>query len=139
MDLMGQVREIKSGNVPPGNRGVEYSSSVSVDYLQGTSHLPQPGSRIGLKIDVEGFECKAISGSLDYLSKVQIEYVAIELGYVRMQECQQAEGALAKLFDLFVSNGLGLYLFSDGKWIKVDHVNRVGWARGRSAGLFDAA
>ena len=136
----GMVREIKSDNVPPGNRGVDYALSATVDSLQGTSHLPQPGSRIVLKVDVEGFECKAISGSLDYLSKVQIEYAAIELGYVRMQECHQAEGdPLAKIFDLFVSKGLELYLFSDGEWIKVDHIDWIGWARQRSAGLFDTA
>jgi len=136
----GTVREIKSDNVPSGNRGVDYALSATVDSLQVTSHLPQPGSRIVLKVDVEGFECKAISGSLDYLSKVQIEYAAIELGYVRMQECHQTEGdPLAKIFDLFVSKGLEQYLFSNGKWIKVDHVNWIGWARKRSVGLFDTA
>jgi|AntRauTorckE5430_2_1112549.scaffolds.fasta_scaffold01622_5 FkbM family methyltransferase len=137
----GAVREIVSENnvPPPGDRGVDYAYSLTVNSLQGTKYVPQPGSHIVLKVDVEGFECKALLGSLNYLSVLKIDYAAVEFGYVRMQECHQDGGALKKIFDLFASNGLELYLFDNNEWIKVDPVDWWSWARPRSAGLFDTA
>ena len=137
----GIVKEFHSENnaPPPGDRGVHYAHSLTIDSLQGTKHLPQPGSHIVLKVDVEGSECKALLGSLIYLSTVKIDYAAIELSYVRMQQCHQDGGALEKIFDLFTSNGLELYLSSKNEWMKVDPVNWIPWARERSAILFDIA
>jgi FkbM family methyltransferase len=141
----GKVEEINSENnaPPPGDRGVHYAHSLTIDSLQGTKHLPQPGSHIVLKVDVEGSECKALLGSLNYLSMVKIDYAAIELSPGRMQECQKDGGALEKIFDLFTSNGLELYLFDNNKeWMKVDPVNWKPWALKKTSPrsrLFDVA
>lgn len=66
------------GRVPSGKLGTDYSRAITVDGIQSTGILPPPGSRVVLKVDVEGSECRALAGALHYLKKVHIDYAAIE-------------------------------------------------------------
>jgi FkbM family methyltransferase len=105
-----------------GEMGKDYSMAITLDSFQNrTGILPTAGSRVVLKVDVEGYECKALSGAFDYLSKVDIEYVALEWSCKRIQQCSE-DGTTAKIFNLFSKNGLSAYLYKKKwhKWIKVD-------------------
>mmetsp|Transcript_16628 Transcript_16628/g.31495 ORF Transcript_16628/g.31495 Transcript_16628/m.31495 type:complete len:233 (+) Transcript_16628:271-969(+) len=79
---------------PDGDLGKDYAMAVTLDSLQErkTDLLPPPGSHVVLKVDVEGSECKALIGGIDYLSKVRIDYVAMEWSaFDRINECSTEE------------------------------------------------
>lgn len=126
---------------PSGEIGKDFAFAITLDYLQDIGGiLPEPGSHVVLKVDVEGSECKALAGALDYLSKVHIDYVALEWSCSRIEECSHEEGgtAVEKILALFAKNGLDGYKFHKRRvrWIKVDMTNPKSWCENN---LFDIA
>ena len=72
-----------------GTEGVDYAQAIRIDWLQGV--LPPAGSSLFLKIDVEGEECNALGGAMEYLNSVKIKYAAIEWSQERLIDCSQRE------------------------------------------------
>ena len=122
------IQDIDSSNPPEGIQGKDYAQGVTLNSLQ--DNLPAPGSHVALKVDVEGSECVALTGGLEYLSKLTINYAAMEMTYVRLQICRSA-GQLEPIFDLFEKNGLKLYLHNrdEQKWQEVSVTNWISWSR----------
>ncbi|KAL7564529.1 hypothetical protein ACA910_017684 [Epithemia clementina (nom. ined.)] len=90
--------------------GEDYAVGVPLDVL--ADHIPANQNRpIVLKVDVEGFECAALAGGLDFLGQQQIHYVSIEMSWQRLQGC--GDDLRQDIFDLFFKNGLRPYKWSD--------------------------
>ena len=128
-----------------GTEGVDYAQAIRIDWLQGV--LPPAGSSLFLKIDVEGEECNALGGAMEYLNSVKIKYAAIEWSQERLIDCSQREA----IFDLFSRNGLKPYqaklegLDTPSGWEELDPAQWREWiwrAPGRKRpekALFDVA
>ena len=83
--------------------GVDYARTIPLSMLR--NQLPPAGSTIVLKVDVEGNECNALEGAMEYLKTIKIAYCAIEWSQERLQNCQ----GRADIFQLFADNGLRPY------------------------------
>jgi len=86
-----------------GVEGIDYARTASISSLR--DQLPPAGSTIVLKVDVEGSECNALHGALEYLQTVDIAYCAIEWSQERLGACRGRQD----IFDLFAANGLRPY------------------------------
>jgi len=130
------IKNTGEGNIEPpkGEVGEDYALAITVDSLQQSNGmiLPTPGSSVVLKVDVEGSECKALSGAFDYLRKVTIEYVALEMQPHRIMACQK-DGMIDKMHELFIKkNGLEAYKFitkgpQGNTWIKINWEKPEEW------------
>jgi FkbM family methyltransferase len=93
--------------------GVEYARTVTVDSLD-TPELPLlPTDRpVVVKIDVEGFECNALLGAMEYLKRVEILYAQVECknGRFDKDKCYQEHD----VHQLFLEKGLMPYLMHNG-------------------------
>ena len=119
-----------------GEEGKDYAQGVMMNNLKEI--LPPRGAHVALKVDVEGSECNALLGALEYLSMLVIDYVAIEMSYSRLQICE-ANGQLQPIFDLFIKNDLNCFIYNTETkgWTGVNASEwRITW-KGR--GLFDLA
>eukprot|EP00978_Attheya_sp_CCMP212_P047411 scaffold421357_cov86-Attheya_sp.AAC.1 len=135
MQVSNGIKSMPTGDLV----GKDYATAFTIDSLQEDKGiLPMPGSHVILKVDGEGSECRALSGAYDYLSKVHIDYIALEWTPDHMKEYQE-DGIINKIYDLFAKNGLEAYKLveKDGmaEWIKVDLKNSESWAKG----MFDMA
>lgn len=122
---------------PAGIEGKDYAQGITLTSM--SSILPKPGSKVVLKVDVEGSECKALVGGLTYLSQLDIQYVAMEWSKDRLGDCE-ANGHLEAILDLFggAKYGLRPYMNFRGQWTEVDAKNWQSWP-GVRANLFDFA
>ena len=122
----------KVGNAQEGGgeggevEGIDYAVAVSIDMLDRDGHLPPPKPSVVVKVDVEGYECIALKGATNYLSKLDIVYVSIEMTTIRLRDCQNRP----ELFDLFTKNRLEPYIFHshDETWKLVSVHNWTGWS-----------
>jgi len=107
---------------PDGVLGKDYALATTIDSMQSLHILPPPGSHVVLKVDVEGSECRALSGAAEYLHKLNIEYVALEMTPDRIESCRSS-GAWGYIYDLFLDNGLTPYKFDDQAkgWVKINN------------------
>ncbi|CAB9513716.1 Inherit from COG: Methyltransferase [Seminavis robusta] len=91
----------KSSGAPV--RGVDYAPGIQLSSLKSVLPLNRPAV---IKIDVEGSECGALSGAMDYLHALDILYVAIEWSEA-MLNCEHADA----IFELFGKNRLSPYQY----------------------------
>ncbi|KAL7457518.1 hypothetical protein ACHAWC_009062 [Mediolabrus comicus] len=107
---------------PNGVLGKDYALAATIDSMQHLRILPPPGSHVILKVDVEGSECRALSGASEYLHTVNITYVALEMTPERVDQCRSG-GVWNEIYNLFLDNGLGPYKFDDQAkdWVKIDN------------------
>ncbi|CAB9504619.1 Inherit from COG: Methyltransferase [Seminavis robusta] len=122
-----------------GREGKDYGQAVALDDI-GSSLNALQKRPVVLKVDVEGFECTALAGGLQFLSTLDITYVAIEWSLARLKRCTKRQ----EIFDLFVNrNKLLPYMhIANGKWDKLDPAQWEQWIqRGRQpkVGLYDIA
>lgn len=123
-------------DVKTGISGVDYSLGITLDSL--SSFLPKDRPVV-IKVDVEGHECNALAGGLEYLNQLDIRYVAVEWSRARLVECVHRED----IFALFAKNGLKPYMRIPNGWHELDPTNWSNWTRPDTAtpqdGLFDMA
>ena len=107
---------------PNGVLGKDYALATTIDSMQNLDILPPPGSYVVLKVDVEGSECRALSGASEYLRTVNIEYVALEMTPDRIEQCSSS-GVWDEIYNLFFDNGLEPYIFDDKAkgWVKINN------------------
>ena len=106
--------------------GKDYAWAVSLDMLAKERHLPtESRSSVVLKVDVEGFECKALQGAMKYLSKLDIRYVGMEMSQERLEQCRNRK----ELFGLFHQNHLmpHIYFAHEETWKAMDVTQWETW------------
>lgn len=105
-------------------KGTDYARGVPLDFMQSQLPVNVP---VVVKVDVEGAECKALSGALGYLNKVDIMYVAIEWEISRLRNCIDRES----IFALFAKNKLKPYKwsFETNQWDLLDPKNWENWPK----------
>lgn len=104
-----------------GKEGVNYITGVSLDSL---THLPK-NVPVVLKIDTEGDECKALLGSLKYLSTVTIVYTSVEMSIASMNTC--GYNNMERILKFFRQQGLQPYQRREENWIKLDPFDWQKW------------
>ena len=118
---------------PDGVLGKDYALATTIDSLLNLHILPPGGSHIVLKVDVEGSECRALSGASEYLRTVKIDYVALEMTPDRVEECIST-GVWDKIYNLFLDNGLVPYMFEAKGWMMIGN-----WQELKVTGQVDIA
>jgi FkbM family methyltransferase len=120
---------------PYGVLGKDYALATTIDSMQSLHILPPPGSHVVLKVDVEGSECRALTGAAEYLHKLKIEYVALEMTPDRIESCRSS-GAWDYIYNLFLDNGLEPYKFDDQAkgWVEINN-----WQDLKLSGFADLA
>ena len=102
-----QVHEVSQKSLTGSAvKGVDYVPGVPLGLLQEILPSDRP---VVVKIDVEGCECDALAGALEYLQTLDILYVQIEWSPKRLQDCNQREA----IFELFRIKRLTPYLYND--------------------------
>ena len=97
----------------------QYALGIPLDRLM--DYIPSHSSRpIVLKIDVEGFECTALAGGLQFLRQHVIHYVSIEWSWQRLKLC--GDEIRDHIFDVLAQNSLSPYQWSEpqGAFMKLD-------------------
>jgi FkbM family methyltransferase len=99
--------------------GIDYGWAISLDSLQDILPLDRP---VVLKVDVEGHECEALSGALEYLRKVKIIAAFVEFTGDKIRNCDR----LQTILDLFLSKGLLPHRIHDNEQVSsVLNVTRI--------------
>ena len=122
-----------------GVEGVDYVVGFPLNTLAGGNVLPVD-KPVVLKVDVEGNECSALAGALDYLRQLDdIIYVAIEWSQRRLRkQCQQR----SEIFELFAAHHLKPHQRINGQWVERDPNDWENWLQTGHlpmVGLFDIA
>ena len=100
-------------------QGHDYALGIPLDRL--LDYIPSHSSRpIVLKVDVEGFECTALAGGLQFLRQHAIHYVSIEWSWQRLKLCGYE--IRDHIFDVLAQNSLSPYQWSEplGAFVKLD-------------------
>ena len=112
-------------NEPSGEIGKDYALATTLDSI--FEHISLPSDEVILKVDMEGSECRAIAGGFNFLKKLKIKYVAIEMDPGRLNACDDWD----KIIHLFFQNGLKPFIFkkSTHRWEAID-IEKRDWNRG---------
>lgn len=118
--------------------GKDYARGVTLDQMTEVLPTDRP---IVLKVDVEGHECLALAGAMNFLRRVpEIAYVAIEWSHERLQtSCDNRQA----IFDIFLANGLHPYMRVANEWKSLDPEQWQTWKQEGGhkpiVGLYDVA
>ena len=105
--VVGGVQSAQPNDRRDKVEGIDFARTLTLAELDKAGQLPISGSTIVLKVDVEGNECSALEGAMEYLRSVKIVYCAIELSQERLRQCK--DQVRQELFALLESNGLKPY------------------------------